>query len=188
MNFDWSADFYRKVSGFVFRRFRSDFDLAHDAATQCWIEAIEKPDGYFPSWEKLIGWGLFIGKKRALDLLRKGKRSRLAPLPEQLTAPPGMGSEWQQLREMVVVCLHDLTPSERQLLEGYYWGGLSDRELAAQGGAEAGQSDGPRQTVRRRRKHAEKKLSNSLTAALATRRRRRREAGMAPGQPGLPAG
>src|SRR5262245_58211074 len=178
LSYDWSVDLYRRVFGFLFRRFRGNDELAHDAATQCWIEAVEKRDGFFPSWENLIGWGLFIGKKRALDLLRKEKRSRLAPLPERLAAPPGRGAEWQQLREMAVACLHDLPTSERQLLEGYYWGGLSDRELAAQGGAEADHGDGPRQAVRRRRKPAEKKLGNLLKASLATRRRRRREAGM----------
>jgi DNA-directed RNA polymerase specialized sigma24 family protein len=166
-SFDRSEELYWTVFRFVHGQFRGNDELAHDAAAQVWIEAVEKPAGSFPTWGQVLGWGLFIGKRRALDLLRKERRSRRAPLPEGLAARPGPDAAWQQARELAVACLLELPLESRQLLEGHFWGGRSDRQLAARFGAEAGRGDGPRQAARRGRKRAEQALGSVLRARCA---------------------
>ena len=120
----------------VVREPRAAEDVVQDAFLTVW----RRPDAYLPERGAFGPWILRVARNRAIDLLRRGARERFEPdddavgFVERVVDPePDPGEQvWAEtVARRVRAALGDLTPPQREVIELAYFGGLTQREMAA---------------------------------------------------------
>ena len=123
-------------------------DIAHDVFLNFW----RNPEAYEPTRGQFIAWLLRVTRNRSIDVLRKRRPISLGavgvtsdgepvdtsswipdpdPLPDQQAVTTTVGDDVRQ-------ALLALPPDHRKLLELAYFGGLTQREIAAKTGKPLG--------------------------------------------------
>jgi RNA polymerase sigma factor (sigma-70 family) len=145
---------YHLMFAKVMREFRGDRDLAHDAAAETWLAAARK-ELAFPCESELISYGLFRCVRMAIDLKRK---CRAINGCEELVAAIEDDTNdhiREQARYELAKAVASLPNFERQIIELYYYEGLSDRAIAAVLMGDSGSGDARRKAIHRKRQTAE---------------------------------
>lgn len=147
------------------RRLLADDGLAQDVVQEVFVAFWQRPERYDPSRGRLAGWLLGITHHRAVDLVRReqGHRRRRAPV-EELTAVPDAVDVPEQAElglraERARVELAALPEAQRTVLLLAYYGGLTQREIAAT-------LDIPIGTVKSRTVAAMLRMRDTLTGPL----------------------
>lgn len=151
-----------------------DPQLAEEVSWDCLTQAYEvwREDPAFFANRDLTAWTGQRATWRALDRLRE--RGRFAPLAEEHPGEPGEGAaaplvepreaERRRLRDRQLTwrSLQQLGEQDREILEGYYYDGLTDQQIGARlyGGEGSEQARGLR--VWRRRRKAQQRLRTLL--------------------------
>lgn len=115
-------------------------EVLQDAFLRCWDHA----DHYDPARGSVSAWLMGVTRNRAIDLLRS--RQHQARLREHPLAVPVSAAESGDLgpedamllRHVVSAALDSLPHAQREALELAYYGGLTQREIAARQGAPLG--------------------------------------------------
>jgi DNA-directed RNA polymerase specialized sigma24 family protein len=158
------------------RRF-GDPQLAEEVSWDCLTQAYEvwRADPHFFERRDLTAWSSQRAAWRALDRLRE--RGRFAPLAEEhagdedgegLGAPladPADEEAARRLlrdRQLTWDSLRQLGPDDREVLEGYYYEGLTDQEIGARRYGPEGSAQARGLRVWRRRKKAQERLKTLL--------------------------
>jgi DNA-directed RNA polymerase specialized sigma24 family protein len=152
-----------------------DPQLAEEVSWDCLTQAFEKwrADPRFFERRDLTAWSSQLAAWRALDRLRE--RGRFAPLAEEHggeedggPALPVLGPDEDEAsrrkrdREAAWRSVQQLDAEDREILEGYYYDGLTDQEIGTRqyGDEGSGQARGLR--VWRRRQKAQERLRTLL--------------------------
>jgi RNA polymerase sigma-70 factor (ECF subfamily) len=129
-------DRYGRIAYGLAVRILRDSALAEDAVQEAFL-AIWRTAGTFRAERgKPRTWILTLVHRRAVDLVRREERRRLAPVetPAQENVAPATDEEaaLRERRRAVQEALHRLPPDQREALELAYYGGLTQSELAEQ--------------------------------------------------------
>lgn len=142
-----------------------DQELAEDIVQEVFVRVWRGADSFHAARGNFISWLLGIAHHRAIDELRRqGSRSRHAVIVDdedvlQSVPHPGDGPAemaWiTQQRQAVRTAMQQLPAEQRQTIELAYFGGLTQREIAAHTGTPLG-------TVKTRMRLALQKLRDLL--------------------------
>jgi RNA polymerase sigma-70 factor (ECF subfamily) len=112
-------------------------DVLQESFLQIWREAHH----YSPKAGKPLGWVITIARRRAIDRVRRRDSYRRAKqrfedeIKPQAQTPPTGGTEAEvlqsDLRRFLGRQMESLPPVQREAVELAYFGGLSQREIAA---------------------------------------------------------
>ncbi len=141
-----------------------DHDEAEDVVEETFWQAWRRSSSYEPSKGAVSTWLLTIGRRKALDRLRAGKRHRdepewrnsFADLPSGESGP-FEDADLAEKRESVRAALRGLPHEQREVLELGYFHGLRQSEISDVTGQPLG-------TVKTRMRLAMQKLRDSLAA------------------------
>jgi len=115
-----------------------DPDLAEDAVQDAFLSAWRSSRTYRTQGGSARSWILMLVHRRAVDLVRREERRAAAPLDElSLVGEPDSTPDGLE-RARVRAALGALPPRERQALVLAYFGGLTQREVAARLGIPLG--------------------------------------------------
>lgn len=116
-------------------------EVTHDVFLNLW----QDPQAFVPSRGPFPGWLLRVARNRAIDVVRRRREqpflTTLSDTGEALDPAsllvdpdpdPADQAVAQAMRQDVRRALASLTPDHRRLLEMAYFGGLTQREIAAQ--------------------------------------------------------
>ena len=119
------------------RRVLADDGLAQDVVQEVFVAFWRQPDRYDPSRGRLAGWLLGITHHRAVDLVRREQRHRSRRVSlDALTGLPGDTNVPEQVdlalrAGRTRAGLAALPDAQRDVLLLAYYGGLTQREIAA---------------------------------------------------------
>lgn len=120
------------------RRILGDEVLAQDVVQEVFVALWRRPAAYDPDRGRLATWLLTVTHRRAVDAVRREQvhRGRRLPLEavDQVAgdqAGPDEVAEAGLRRAAAREALGQLAPAQRQALELAYYGGLTQREIAA---------------------------------------------------------
>lgn len=110
---------------------------AEDVLQQAWVKVWASARAYDASRGSVTGWLLSIVRSKALDLYR-ARATRLKVETQAGTGPverapppdPSASVAERQTHQRVMLALQRLDPHYRQVLEGAYFDGLSQSEIA----------------------------------------------------------
>jgi RNA polymerase sigma-70 factor (ECF subfamily) len=179
------AQLYDRHAGAVFGLTRSilrDPRLAEEATHDIFLHIWQHPHLYEPGRGALVAWLLRVARNRAIDLLRRDREEPFAAAaatddgavldPVARLVDPDAGPEEQALRRLqrddVLAALDELEPEQRRLLELAYFGGLTQREIAARVNRPLGTVKTQIRTAMQRMAHV--LTSRGITSATASRR------------------
>jgi RNA polymerase sigma-70 factor (ECF subfamily) len=112
---------------------RSNAD-AEDVLQQAWLKVWEIAGTYDPQRGSVVGWLLTVVRSKALDFYRSRAARRRAedavPPERAATADPSVSAAEAQAAQRVRLAMQRLDPHFRQVLEGAYFDGLTQTELA----------------------------------------------------------
>ena len=155
---------YQRYGGACYRLARRILDEAHlaeDVVQQVFL-ALWQGSGYDPARGAVSTWLLSVTHHKSVDMLRResGRRKRLAgdqELIERQVAGPGPADQaWATIRaERTREALRALTSEHREVLLLAYYGGYTQREIAAMTGLPLG-------TVKSRTLNAMNRLRTQL--------------------------
>lgn len=116
-------------------------DLADDAVQQTWIQAWRQAGRFKDGRGSVLGWLVMMVRSRALDLRRRQQtRSRLetdaasepsSRSPAGHSADPVDAASTAQRRAAIRGALEALDPRMRSVIERAFFGGQTQREIAA---------------------------------------------------------
>jgi RNA polymerase sigma-70 factor, ECF subfamily len=154
----WMRSLYSLVFSLL-----KDPDEAEDVVEETFWQAWRKAASYEPSRGAVSTWLLTIGRRKALDRIRAGKRRREDPAGDAAFADipstagdPSEQTEGSELREHVRAALRELPGEQREVLELGYFRGLSQTEIAEATGQPLG-------TVKTRMRLGMQKLREPLS-------------------------
>ena len=141
-----------------------DADEAEDVVEETFWQAWKKASAYEPSKGAVSTWLLTIGRRKALDRLRAKRRYKEDPVGRDKTfadlpAPgldPSEETEGHELRAHIRAALNELPDEQREVLELWYFKGLSQKEIDDA-------TDQPLGTVKTRMRLAMQKLREPLS-------------------------
>lgn len=158
-------DRYQRLIFTIALRITSDRAVAEEVVQDV-FHAVWRSAGGFHPGASLAAWLVGIARHRAIDATRARvvrARARELLLAEHEAAPePGAGDPMADdlvLRETVRAALDGLLPSQRQVLDLIYYGGLTYEETASRVGVPLG-------TVKSRARQGLLKLRQELSVAL----------------------
>jgi RNA polymerase sigma-70 factor (ECF subfamily) len=117
---------------------------AEEVLQDAWVQAWRRASSWDPARGTVAAWLLTLARSRAIDRIRsitsRQRAESAAPAPDPLTAAdePAAGAIRRQARDRMASALESLTPSQREVIELAYFGGLSQTEIAARVGAPLG--------------------------------------------------
>ncbi len=165
---------YDRYSSLVFSvslRVLYDWQLAEDVTQEVFLRLWQRPESFDPTRGRLLSWLMSVTRNRAIDERRKlSRRARSEdqadPLPE-LTEHGADGDSpvalaLAEVRRAVRGAMQSLPPSQRQVIELAYFGGLTQVEISERIGVPLG-------TVKTRVRLAMQKLRQALDEAQVER-------------------
>jgi RNA polymerase sigma-70 factor (ECF subfamily) len=117
---------------------------AEEVLQDTWLQAWRQAATWDPGRGTVAGWLITLARSRAIDRIRsiasRQRAETAAPAPETVTGAdePAASAEARLRRERVATALAALAPSQRQVIELGYFGGLSQSEIATRLGAPLG--------------------------------------------------
>ncbi|HKQ56648.1 MAG TPA: sigma-70 family RNA polymerase sigma factor [Candidatus Eisenbacteria bacterium] len=117
---------------------------AEEVLQDSWVQAWRRAATWDPARGNAAAWLLTLARSRAIDRIRsvtaRQRAETAAPVPDPLTVAdePAASAAQRQSRERMAAALGSLTPSQREVIELAYFGGLSQTEIAARVGAPLG--------------------------------------------------
>jgi RNA polymerase sigma-70 factor, ECF subfamily len=108
---------------------------AEDVVQQAWVKVWEIAGAYDPERGSVVGWLLTIVRSKALDFYRSRAARRraeegLAPAERVAVSDPSTSAAEAQAAQRVRLAMQRLDPHFRQVLEGAYFDGLTQTQLA----------------------------------------------------------
>lgn len=169
------AALYDRYSSAVYgltRTILRDDRLAEEATHDVFLGLWQQPHAYDASRGAFVAWVLRVARNRAIDLLRRRREQPFATTVTDDGSPGVDGATWlidpdpdpaeqavsATTRHEVRAALADLPPDHRRLLELAYFGGLTQRQIAAH-------LDRPLGTVKTQIRTAMRRLADLLLAA-----------------------
>jgi RNA polymerase sigma-70 factor (ECF subfamily) len=139
-------DRYKAMAYGIARRITNDDVLAEDVVQDAFLGAWRSADRYVAGKGSVRTWLLSIAHHRAIDAVRRRRHASELPAeeegartPEALRLPDVWGEVSGRLdRETVEAALGTLPALQREAVELAYFGGLSQREIAARTGVPLG--------------------------------------------------
>jgi RNA polymerase sigma-70 factor, ECF subfamily len=126
-------DRFGRVAYGLALRVLQDAALAEDAVQEAFLQVWRGAGSYEPGRAKASTWLLTFVHRRAVDLVRREERRRVAPADE-FPHPPGSGADEalaeRSRREIVQDALRRLPAEQREPIALAYYGGLTQSELA----------------------------------------------------------
>ena len=149
-----------------------DDRLAEEATHDVFLGLWQQPHAYEASRGAFIAWFLRVARNRAIDLLRRRREQPFATAPTDDGGPGADVASWlvdpdpdpaeqavvATTRHDVRAALASLSPDHRRLLELAYFGGLTQRQIAAL-------LDRPLGTVKTQIRTAMRRLADLLVAS-----------------------
>jgi RNA polymerase sigma-70 factor (ECF subfamily) len=117
---------------------------AEEVLQDTWVHAWKRAETWEPGRGTVTAWLLTLTRSRAIDRIRSvasRRRAEAAAPPPDAPADrdePAMNVADRQRQDQMSAAMAALTPSQRQVLELGYFGGLSQSEIAARLGAPLG--------------------------------------------------
>ncbi|WP_059105891.1 RNA polymerase sigma factor [Shouchella shacheensis] len=151
---------YEKILfSFIFR-FTKDKGLAEEVMQDVFIKLWKGQTSYDPSRGKFSSWLLTIARNKAIDAIRKAKRTETAPLYEQDTDRVDTETvegtiEQKEEQDTVRTAVRELPAEQQYVVKLFYFEGQSQTKIAQQ-------SDLPLGTVKGRLRLALKRLRKQL--------------------------
>lgn len=137
------SELYDRYGGLVYAtgmRYLGDRGLAEDLVQDVFFAVWRSASGFDPSRASFSTWMHRVTRNRATDLARR-RRARVRTVAPTGTLPePGEGEAAEEILRgfEVVGVLSALSPIHREVLVLAYFGGLSQREIAARTGTPLG--------------------------------------------------
>jgi RNA polymerase sigma-70 factor (ECF subfamily) len=107
---------------------------AEDVLQQAWLKVWEIAGTYDPERGSVVGWLLTVVRSKALDFYRSRAARRraedAAPAERAASGDPSASAAEAQAAQRVRLAMQRLDPHFRQVLEGAYFDGLTQKELA----------------------------------------------------------
>jgi RNA polymerase sigma-70 factor, ECF subfamily len=108
---------------------------AEDVVQQAWLKVWEIAGTYDPERGSVVGWLLTVVRSKALDLYRSRAARRraeegAAPPERVAVSDPSVSAAEAQAAQRVRLAMQRLDPHFRQVLEGAYFDGLTQTQLA----------------------------------------------------------
>ncbi|RLT44345.1 MAG: sigma-70 family RNA polymerase sigma factor [Chloroflexi bacterium] len=165
---------YDRYSSLVFSvslRVLYDWQLAEDVTQEVFLRLWQRPESFDPTRGRLLSWLMSVTRNRAIDERRKlSRRARSEdqadPLPELAEhgadGDPPVALALAEVRRAVRGAMQSLPPSQRQVVELAYFGGLTQVEISERIGVPLG-------TVKTRVRLAMQKLRQALDEAQVER-------------------
>jgi RNA polymerase sigma-70 factor (ECF subfamily) len=135
-----------------------------DLLQEVYVEIWDRAAGYSQEKGKALSWIVTLARRRAIDRLRKREaycrmEGRLLEEtqrnPQQFVAHVEQDVEHAEMREHLQRVMTVLPPPQRQAIEMAYYGGMSQRDIAAATGIPLG-------TIKTRLELGMKKLTEAL--------------------------
>ena len=148
-----------------------DWQLAEDVTQEVFLRLWQRPESFDPTRGRLLSWLMSVTRNRAIDERRKlSRRARSEdqadPLPELAEhgadGDPPVALALAEVRRAVRGAMQSLPPSQRQVVELAYFGGLTQVEISERIGVPLG-------TVKTRVRLAMQKLRQALDEAQVER-------------------
>ncbi len=129
---------YRRLLKSVILRTVNDDASAEDVLQECLVELWRQAHRYSPTKGRLLAWLMTLGKRRAIDYLRRSSaynraKDRLeASIEQSPSFTVNSAAEYEQADIRNVICEHlTLLPlAQKQVIELAYLQGMSQREVA----------------------------------------------------------
>ena len=126
---------YGKVAYGLAYRVLQNSVLAEDAVQEAFLTVWRTAGTYIRERGKPSTWLLTVVHRRAVDIVRREQRRRVAPAAEDAATRAPAAAEEAALRDRrraVQAALSQLPADQRQAIELAYYGGLTQAELAEQ--------------------------------------------------------
>ncbi|MCP3031832.1 sigma-70 family RNA polymerase sigma factor [Halobacillus sp. A1] len=154
-------DKYEKLLYSFVIKLSGDQTLAEEALQEVFIKLWTKKAVYDESKGKFSSWIVTITRYTAIDLIRKNKKSAVSieeetDLPEQSDQTTEDLVEWKEQGETIRTAMNQLSIEQKEMVDLFYFKGLSQREIAEQ-------CDIPLGTVKGRIRLALKHLKKNLS-------------------------
>lgn len=132
--------YVRQCFGLALRLLTNDTRLAEEAVQDVFMKLWSRPDAYSPQKGKFASWLLSLVHHRCIDELRRRSRtevpldfgetgSRLDTEPDS-EADPGEQAWMREEQREILAALNEISPSQREVIELAYFGGLSQSQIA----------------------------------------------------------
>jgi RNA polymerase sigma-70 factor (ECF subfamily) len=123
--------FARPILGLALRLLR-DRSRAEDAVQETFAAIWRSAASYRPDRGPGAPWLYAVARNAIIDRARSRREATFAEPPDEAATSPGPPerAESAYISWRVHRAVHDLPPSEREVLELAYWGDLSQREVA----------------------------------------------------------
>ncbi|ARI78922.1 RNA polymerase sigma factor [Halobacillus mangrovi] len=155
-------DKYEKLLYSFVIKLSGDQTLAEEVLQEVFIKIWTHKATYDESKGKFSSWIVTITRYTAIDLIRKYKKHNVAlkeetDVPEEETETTEDIVEWKEQGEQIRIAVKYLSEEQKQMVDLFYFKGLSQREIAEQTSIPLGTVKG---RIRLALKHLKKQLSS----------------------------
>jgi RNA polymerase sigma-70 factor (ECF subfamily) len=132
--------YVRQCFGLALRLLSNDTRLAEESVQDVFMKLWSRPDAYSPQKGKFVSWLLSLVHHRCIDELRRRSRtevplefgesgSRLDTEPDP-EIDPGDQVWMREEQSEILAALDEISPTQREVIELAYFGGLSQSQIA----------------------------------------------------------